>query len=152
MSFSWKITDDIYVSDEKELLDLSYIHAYLSRHSYWAENIPVEVVARSIRGSHCFGVYYKNQQVGFARVITDKATFGYLADVFIDEVFRGRGLAKQLLEVIFAHPDLQDFRTWLLGTRDAHALYAKFGFKALESPERYMRRAKPDIYKKERNE
>src|ERR1700712_302077 len=92
----------------------------------WAENIPVEVVQRSIDGAVCFGVYDEGEQIGFARVITDKATFGYLADVFIDERYRGLGLSKWLMETIMSHPELQGFRNWQLATRDAHTLYAKF--------------------------
>jgi GNAT superfamily N-acetyltransferase len=94
-------------------------------------------------------VYHNKKQIGFARVITDTATFGYLADVFIDEKFRGLGLSKKLIEYILLHPDLQGFRSWLLGTKDAHGLYSQFGFAALEAPERYMRKHNPDIYKQD---
>ncbi|MBC7889377.1 MAG: GNAT family N-acetyltransferase [Ferruginibacter sp.] len=134
------------ISTDKTKLNISYIHQFLSQ-SYWAENIPVEIVQRSIDGSVCFGVYDNGQQVGFARVITDKATFGYLADVFIDESYRGRGLSKWLMETIMGHPDLQGFRNWQLATRDAHGLYAKFGFKPLDNPERIMRKNDPEVYK-----
>ena len=143
------------VSDEKNYLNAEYIHDYLSNKSYWAENIPFEIVRRSIEGSFCFGVYYKEmqalpngKQVGFARVITDNATFGYLADVFIDEDYRGRGLGKWLMETIMSHPELQGFRGWMLATRDAHSLYAKFGFEPLEQSQRIMRKHNPDVYKK----
>jgi GNAT superfamily N-acetyltransferase len=95
----------------------------------------------------CFGVYDRENQIGFARVITDKATFGYLADVFIDPNYRGKGLSKWLMETIMNHPDLQGFRSWQLATRDAHGLYEKFGFKPLDNPERIMRKAVLDIYK-----
>ena len=134
------------ISIDKEKLDIPFIQRFLA-HSYWAENIPVAIVEKSIEGSFCFGVYEGSRQIGFARVITDYATFGYLADVFIDEQFRGRGLSKWLMEIITAHPQLQDFRVWLLGTKDAHGLYAQFGFTALDNPERFMRKAVPDIYK-----
>jgi GNAT superfamily N-acetyltransferase len=138
--------DAFTISTDKEKLNILYIHQFLAQ-SYWAENIPVEIVQRSIEGATCFGVYKGEYQVGFARVITDKATFGYLADVFIDENYRGLGLSKLLLETIMAHPDLQGFRNWQLGTRDAHGLYAKFGFKKLDNPERIMRKYEPDVYK-----
>jgi len=139
--------DSFIISTDKGKLNITYIHQFLTQ-SYWAENIPLEIVQRSIDGAMCFGVYNDEQQIGFARVITDKATFGYLADVFIDEKYRGRGLSKWLMETIMSHPDLQGFRNWHLGTRDAHGLYAKFGFKPLENPERIMRKTVPDIYKK----
>ena len=135
------------ISTDKEKLDIPFIHQFLA-HSYWAEDIPVETVQKSINGSLCFAVYEAGRQIGFARVITDYATFGYLADVFIDHHFRGRGLSKWLMETIMGYPPLQGFRMWLLGTRDAHGLYAQFGFTALENPERIMRKAVPDIYKK----
>jgi len=139
--------DNYHISTSKEKLDIPFIHRFLS-HSYWAENISFDIVKRSIDGSMSFGVYDDKQQVGFARVITDYATFGYLADVFIDEHYRGRGLSKWLIQTIMEHPQLQGFRSWQLATRDAHGLYAAFGFKPLENPERIMRIAVPDIYKK----
>ena len=134
------------ISTDKTKLDIPYIHLFLAQ-SYWAENIPTAIVQKSIDGSVCFGVYDDENQIGFARVITDKATFGYLADVFIDKKYRGRGLSKWLMETIMAHPELQGFRTWQLGTKDAHGLYEKFGFRPLEYPERMMRKNVPDIYK-----
>jgi len=139
--------DDYHISTNKEKLDIPFIHRFLS-HSYWAEDIPVDMVKRSIDGSMNFGVYNGSRQIGFARVITDHATFGYLADVFIDENYRGLGLSKWLMQTIMAHPQLQGFRSWQLATRDAHGLYAQFGFKPLENPERIMRIVVPDIYKK----
>jgi len=138
---------DYHISTNKEKLDIPFIHRFLS-HSYWAEDIPVDMVKRSIDGSMNFGVYNGSRQIGFARVITDHATFGYLADVFIDENYRGLGLSKWLMQTIMAHPQLQGFRSWQLATRDAHGLYAQFGFKPLENPERIMRIVVPDIYKK----
>ena len=139
--------DSFTISTNKEKLNISYIHQFLAQ-SYWAENIPIEIVQRSIEGAVCFGVYDVEQQIGFARVITDKATFAYLADVFIDERYRGRGLSKWLMKTIMSHPELQGFRNWFLGTRDAHGLYAQFGFRPLENPERIMRKNVPNIYKK----
>jgi len=135
------------ISNDKARLNIAYIHQFLS-HSYWAENIPEETVSRSIEGSMCFGVYENKKQIGFARVVTDGATFGYLADVFIDESYRGQGLSKWLMEVIMGHPGLQGFRSWQLATRDAHGLYAQFGFKTPDDPGRIMRIVVPDIYSK----
>jgi GNAT superfamily N-acetyltransferase len=139
--------DHYSISTNKEKLDIDFIHQFLS-HSYWAENIPIEIVQKSIDGAMCFGVYDNDKQIGFARVITDCATFGYLADVFIDQDYRGNGLSKWLMQVIMSHPALQGFRSWQLATKDAHGLYAQFGFKPLDAPERIMRKSVPDIYKK----
>ncbi|MFZ1453020.1 MAG: GNAT family N-acetyltransferase [Ferruginibacter sp.] len=129
--------------------DVDIIHNYLCNESYWAKNIPVELVKKSIDGSCCFGLYVKEnpvlnqtptagRQVGFARVISDCATFGYLADVFILDAYRGKGLSKWLMETIMNCPDLQGLRRWLLATKDAHGLYTKFGFLPLDKPERIM--------------
>ena len=133
------------ISTDKSKLNIQFIHNYLSNESYWAKNIPVNTVKKSINGSCCFGLYINENknilaatQIGFARDVTDYATFGYLADVFIIEKFRGKGLAKWLMKVIMNHPDLQGLRRWMLATKDAHALYAKFGFLALDKPERIM--------------
>jgi GNAT superfamily N-acetyltransferase len=134
------------LSTDKTRLDTGYIHRFLST-SYWAENIPPEVVQRSIEGSLCFGVYEGGRQIGFARVITDGATFAYLADVFIDENFRGRGLSKWLLECIMTYPSLQGLRRFMLATKDAHGLHRQFGFTALTAVERWMQIYQPDIYK-----
>jgi len=134
------------ISTDKEKLDIAYIHSFLS-HSYWAENIPVETVRKSVDGSLCFGVYDGAQQVGFARVITDRATFGYLADVFIDEACRGQALGKWLIETILAHPDLQGLRRFMLATLDAHGLYAQYGFTAVSNLDRFMNIHTPDLYK-----
>ncbi|HLK27613.1 MAG TPA: GNAT family N-acetyltransferase [Puia sp.] len=136
------------ISDDKKLLDIEYIHDYLSNKSYWSKNIPIQIVKKSIEGSICFGVYEKQNQIGFARVVSDKATFAYLGDVFIDENYRAKGLSKWLMEVIINYPDLQGMRRWMLGTLDAHTLYEKFGFKPLEEPTRFMHRHNPDVYVK----
>jgi len=138
--------DGFYISTDPAILNVAYVHLYLSTQSYWAKNIPLEVLKKSIEGSCCFGVYHNNMQVGFARVITDYATFGYLCDVFIDEAFRGRGLSKWLMEVIHSHPKLQGFRTWMLGTKDAHGLYEQFGYMIHPEPGRVMRKNNPDVY------
>jgi GNAT superfamily N-acetyltransferase len=125
------------VTTDPERQDVGAIHGFLRR-SYWAEGIPEEVVRRSIRGSLCFGLFDHDRQVGFARVVTDRATFAYLADVFVLESHRGRGLATWLMECVTSHPELQGLRRWSLVTRDAHGLYRKFGFEALSNPERHM--------------
>lgn len=128
---------DYEVSSDPTRLDLDAIHAYLSR-SYWSPDIPRSVVQRAIQHSICFGVYHLREQVGFARVVTDRATFAYLADVFILEAHRGRGLSKKLMASVMAHPDLQGLRRFMLATRDAHGLYRQFGFTDLANPSRIM--------------
>lgn len=140
----WK-RDDFTISTEKERLDRGAIHEFLSN-SYWAKGIPRELVDRSIRNSLCFGLYEGDALIGFARVITDKATFGYLSDVFVLESHRGRGLATWFIEVVFSHPDLQNLRRWMLATADAHGLYRKVGFTELAKPERIMEKILPDPY------
>jgi GNAT superfamily N-acetyltransferase len=140
--------ENFIISTDKGRLDVGYIHEYLSRQSYWAENIPQHVVKKSIEGSICFGIFVDNKQIGFARVITDTACFAYLADVFVDEQYRGLGLSKWLMEVILGHPDLQGLRRFLLATRDAHGLYEQFGFSVLSFPEKWMHIHNPDVYKK----
>ena len=139
--------DDFVISTNKAKLDIQLIHTFLSKESYWAKDIPKHVVERSIEGSVCFGIYNNDQQVGFARVITDMATVAYLGDVFILEKFRGSGLSKWLMESIVQHPDLQGLRRWILLTRDAHRLYEKVGFKSLSNPDRYMELHNPNVYK-----
>jgi GNAT superfamily N-acetyltransferase len=136
------------ISTEREKIDVEFVHQYLSGKSYWASHIPLETVQKSIAGSLCFGIYEGKSQVGFARVITDQATYGYLADVFITNDYRGRGLGTWLIESIMSHPALQGFRTWQLATRDAHGLYAKFGFRPLEDPGLIMSIRDPEIYTK----
>ena len=137
--------DDYTISTDPGRFDLNVIYGYLTR-SYWAEGISRELVARSIANSLCFGIYHSEKQVGFARVITDKTTFGYLADVFVLEEYRGRGLSKWLMEVILGHPELQGFRRWLLATRGAHGLYQKFGFDRLAHPENMMEIVRQGLY------
>ncbi len=133
-----RVKNDFIISTDKTRLNISLIHNYLSKESYWAKNIPLEVVERSIEGSCCFGLYDNKNQAGFARVVTDHATFGYLADVFILDEYRGKGLSKWLINEIMKHPDLQGLRRWMLATRDAHGLYVQFGFSPLDKPERIM--------------
>jgi GNAT superfamily N-acetyltransferase len=134
------------MSTDRQRIDIAAVHAFLTQ-SYWSPGIPRGVVERAIENSLCFGVYFGAQQVGFARVITDKATFAYLADVFINESHRGKGLSKWLMEFVTAHEELQGLRRFLLATKDAHALYAKFGFEALGNPSRIMENLKPDVYR-----
>ena len=145
MEETWR-RGDYTISTDPGRLDLGLIHGFLSR-SYWAEGIPLECVRRSIEHSLCFGLYDASGQVGFARVITDFATFAYVGDVFVVEGHRGRGLARWLMEVIGAHPRLQGFRRWVLLTRDAHGLYQRVGYTPLAAPERYMERRNPDVYR-----
>ncbi len=132
------VKDGFEISTDKSKLNITLIHQYLSVESYWAKNIPLALVQKSIEGSFCFGLYFQEQQIGFARVITDFAVFGYLADVFILPAYRGRGLSKWLMETIMNHPELQNFRRWMLATRDAQGLYRQFGFVPLPNPERIM--------------
>ncbi len=133
------------ISTDPSRLQLDAIHAYLTR-SYWSPGIPESVVARAAANSLCFGIYQGEQQVGFARVITDKATFAYLADVYVLEAHRGQGLSKRLVEHVLAHPDLRGLRRFLLATADAHGLYAQFGFSAVAAPDRMMEIRNPDPY------
>jgi GNAT superfamily N-acetyltransferase len=146
MTTEWS-RDGFSVSTDPARIDLDVVHGFLTT-SYWAEGIPREVVRRSIEHSFCFGLYHEGRQVGFARVITDRATFAYLGDVFVLEAFRGRGLARWMLEIIQAHPELQGFRRWVLLTRDAHALYRDAGWTSLAAPDRYMERWFKGVYPK----
>ena len=136
------------ISTDLQLLDITAIHAYLTR-SYWSPGVPREVVERAVAGSLCFGLYAADgAQVGFARAITDGATFAYLADVYVLEEYQGQGLGVWLIETVLAHPSLQGLRRVLLATRDAHGLYAKFGFHAPARPEIYMEIHTPNLYLK----
>jgi len=144
MVHEWQ-RDRYTISTDPERLDIGVIHGFLAR-SYWATRIPIETVRRSIEHSLCFGIYHGREQVGFARVITDRATFGYIGDVFVLDSHRGRGLSSWLMECIMTHPELQGFRRWVLITRDAHGLYRKFGFTGLTRPESFMERWTPDLY------
>lgn len=136
------------VSTDPARLDLDVIHGYLSGQSYWAAGIPRDVVERSLRGSLCFGLYDDDPQIGFARVVTDRATFAYLADVFVLPAHRGHGLAGWMMSCVLSHPDLQGLRRFHLGTRDAHGLYARHGFAPLRDPGMFMEIYRPDPYPK----
>jgi GNAT superfamily N-acetyltransferase len=139
--------DVFTISTDRSKLDRAAIHEFLAG-SYWATGIPREIVDRSIEGALCFGLFENGRQIGFARVITDAATFAYLADVYVLESHRGRGLATWLMESILAHPELQGLRRWMLVTRDAHGLYRKVGFRELAHPERIMEILYPGIYER----
>ena len=144
----WTRADGFEVSDEAARLDVERVYGWISR-IYWAEGIPREIFERSIDGAVCFGVFAPDgEQIGFARVITDRARFGHLSDVYIVPERRGRGLSRFLLDTIFAHPDLQDFQRWTLGTRDAHGLYLRYGFTPLADPARYMERNDLLVYER----
>ncbi len=135
----YEITSDV------SRFDIDAIHAFLAR-AYWSPGIPRLVVERAVSNSLCFGVLFGSEQVGFARVITDKATFAYLADVYVLEAHRGRGLARRLMDEVMRHPELQGLRRFILATRDAHGLYSKYGFKPLASPDRIMEIHNPNAY------
>jgi GNAT superfamily N-acetyltransferase len=136
---------DFEISSDPARINVEAVHEFLTN-SYWAKGIPMETVRRSIEHSICFGMYFAQDQIGFARVISDRATFAYLADVFILPAYRGRGLSKWLMECIVAHPDLQGLRRWMLATRDAHKLYANYGFAPVQKPDRWMERHDPGVY------
>lgn len=133
------------ISTDKSRLHVDAIHSSLSQ-CYWSLGVPLHIIEKAIAGSICFGIYFDEQQVGFSRVITDHATFGYLADVYVVEEHKGKGLSKWMLSCVFSHPELQDLRRFMLATSDAHGLYQKFGFDELSKPEIMMEIARPDIY------
>lgn len=139
--------DGIEISTDRARLDVDWIHAAL-RETYWARGIPRDIVERSLDGSMVFGLYDDARQIGLARVITDHATFAYLADVYIEPSYRGRGLGSRLMEAIRAHPELQGMRRWLLATADAHALYARHGFVPVAEPKRFMEISVKNAYER----
>jgi GNAT superfamily N-acetyltransferase len=144
-----EITENGFIfSDDSNLVDINAVHHYLSTQSYWAKEIPFELVQKSIENSLCFGVYKDGKQAGFARWVTDRATFAYLCDVYVEEAFRGLGLSKKLMSLMMFHPDLQGLRTYCLATLDAHSLYAQFGFKPVGNPEKLMEIRIENIYQK----
>lgn len=138
MNYDELIRQGYSISTDKTLLDLDVMFNYLSKESYWAKGLPFDTMKRGIDNSMCFGVYHDKKQIGFAKVVTDKATFAYIADVFILEPYRGKGLSKWLMHTITSHNELQGLRRWSLATADAHGLYAQFGFTPLLAPERWM--------------
>ncbi|RYD70732.1 MAG: N-acetyltransferase [Sphingobacteriales bacterium] len=133
-------------SDNKDLLQLDAIHRYLSKESYWAKNIPKATVKKSLENSLCFGIYKGDLQIGFSRWVTDKATFAYLCDVYIEREYRGLGLSKKLMSFMIFHPDLQGLRRYQLTTLDAHELYRQFGFSEIKNPERQMAIVVNNVY------
>jgi GNAT superfamily N-acetyltransferase len=138
--------DGYTISDDTARLDVAAVHAFLTR-SYWAAGIPPETVERSLRGSLCLGLYdAAGAQVGLARVVTDRATFAYLCDVYVLEAHRGRGLSKRLMTAVAEHPDLQGLRRFMLATADAHGLYRQYGFESPKRPERLMEKLDPEVY------
>ncbi|HEX8735670.1 MAG TPA: GNAT family N-acetyltransferase [Pyrinomonadaceae bacterium] len=146
MSFHEWQNGEFTISTDRARLQTDAIQKFLTEESYWAKTRTPEQTATAIKNSLPFGVYKGENQIGFARVVTDYATFAYLGDVYILAEYRGRGLSKWLMDVIINHPDLQNFRRWILATRDAHALYEKFGFTALKAPGRWMEKAAPNAY------
>jgi GNAT superfamily N-acetyltransferase len=135
----------VEISTDRTRLDIAYIHRYLSEECYWAIGRSRTVVEKSIASSLNFGVYDGDRQIGFARVVTDYATFAWLCDVFIDAAYRGQGLGKRLVEAVVAHPELQGLRNFILATRDAHELYRQYGgFDALAAPDRWMARPRKE--------
>jgi len=135
------------ISTDRSRFDLELIYKFLTN-CYWAKGVPRHIVQRSIENSLCFGVFTGNRQVGFARVVTDYATYVYMGDVFIIESHRGQGLSKRLIKTIMKHPQLQGLRRWSLVTRDAHGLYEQFGFTPLADPAKYMELHNADVYKR----
>ena len=144
MTESWE-RGEYSISTDRARLDVPLIHEYLCNTSYWATGRSLEVVERSIENSLSFGIYKGSKQAGFARVVTDFATFAWIAEVFVLPEHRGLGLSKSLMEVMVAHPLLQGFRRWVLSTKDAHGLYEHFGFIRLHRPERWMERPEPNM-------
>lgn len=130
----------------RDAVDVDVVHGWLSRESYWAAGIPRTVVERALDHSLCFSGYLGDRQVAFARVVTDCATFAYLADVFVLEDARGQGISARLMDAVLAHPDLQGLRRFMLATRDAHGLYTRYGFALPAHPGSLMERYAPDVY------
>ena len=137
---------DFYIDTDKNKLQIEVIQNFLAEDSYWANDRTIEQTRRAIENSLCFGLYHKSEQIGFARVVSDFATFAYLGDVFVVQEYRGQGLSKWLMETIISCPDLQGLRRWILATRDAHSLYEKYGFRALKFPDRWMEKPAPNAY------
>ena len=144
MENEWR-KGEFLISTDSTKLDLHLLHDFLSNNSYWAKGRTVEVIKRSIENSLSFGIYEGDRQVGFGRVVTDYATFAWIADVFVVEEKRGLGLSKWLMDVMLSHPQLQGFRRWVLATKDAHELYRRYGFHELKRPERWMERPDPNM-------
>lgn len=142
---SWE-TVNFEISTDKNRLQIEVIQKFLAEDSYWAQGRTLEQTRKAIENSLCFGVYNGEKQIGFARVVSDYATFAYIGDVFVLEEFRGRGLSKRLMKAILEYADLQNLRRWVLATKDAHGLYEQFGFHNLKFPERWMELPAPNAY------
>lgn len=142
------MSQEYRIETERDQMDVVAIHAYLTR-SYWAMDIPLELVAQSLDHSLCFGLFQGRTQVGFARVVSDRTTFAYLADVYVLEEHRGKGLSRRLVEAVMQHPDLRGIRRFSLVTRDAHGLYTQYGFEPLAHPDRHMERVRSNLYRKD---
>jgi GNAT superfamily N-acetyltransferase len=138
---------DYAISCDPAATSLDVVHRFLAEESYWARDIPRSVVATEIANSLCFALLHRGTQVGFARVVTDRATIAYLGDVFVLEAHRGKGLSAWLMECVTSHPELQGLRRWMLLTGDAHGLYRKFGFNELAAPEKWMEKFDPFVYR-----
>ena len=141
--------DDHCISTNRAKLDVNAIHNFLSTQSYWCQNIPIQTVIKSIDNSLNFGLYYKDKQIGYARIISDFSTMAYLADVYVLPEHRGKGLSKWMMQVIMSHPELHGLRRWMLLTADAHGLYKQFGWKEIANPDRYMELHNKNIYQKD---
>jgi len=137
---------NITISCDPSDIDLDVVHGFLSHDAYWCRNVPRELLAKAIANSLCFSAFDDGRQVGFARVVSDRATFAYLCDVFVLPDARAKGVSKAMMQAIDVHPDLQGLRRFLLATADAHGLYAQFGFEPITRPERFMERYRPDVY------
>lgn len=140
--------DDYCISTDRSKLDVNAIHNFLSTQSYWCQNIPFEKVKKSIENSLNFGLYYKDRQIGFARIVSDFSTMAYLGDVYVLPEHRGKGLSKWMMQVIMSQPELQGLRRWMLLTADAHGLYKQFGWTQVANPDRYMEVHNKNVYQK----
>lgn len=139
---------EFVLTTDKNLMNIAMIHQYLSEESYWAKDIPLALVEKSVNNSLNFGVFYKEKQIAYARVITDYSTIAYLGDVFVLSNFRGKGISKWLMKEITVHPDLQGLRRWILLTADAHDLYNKYGWESIRQPEKWMEKTRLNPYNK----
>lgn len=146
MSYQTWQRDRFEISTDRSRLQIDVIQRFLSEESYWAQNRTLEQTRTAIENSVCFGVYDADKQIGFARVISDFATFAYIGDVFVLSEYRGQGISKWLMETMLGHPDLQGLRRWILATKDAHGLYSQYGFHGLKFPERWMELPAPNAY------
>ena len=146
MNFHEYQKEEFIISTDKSRLQIEVIQRFLAEDSYWAQTRTLEQTRAAIENSLCFGLYHEDRQIGFARVVSDLATFAYIGDVFVLPAYRKKGLSKWLMEVMISHPQLQGLRRWILATQDAHGLYSQFGFHELKFPERWMERPAPNAY------